>query len=190
MDDGQRRFEAGAARLKSFLLAHDVRYAGHADWGPAHRRWVSQYAFSSEWQQFAFEELRRTIEDRLAQCQRVETALLEAVTNWRFYPAVLGLQAMRGVQFTTAVGMLAELGDLSRFDNIRVIQVLLGHFCSSRCVAKLCLKVCMDTRLSMCAASAAAWMARFSGRVLSGSMGSSPGKSHPPSSISAPTRTC
>lgn len=31
-------------RLKSFLLAHDVRYAGHADWGPAHRRWVSQYA--------------------------------------------------------------------------------------------------------------------------------------------------
>jgi len=25
-------------RLKSFLLADDVRYAGHADWGPAHRR--------------------------------------------------------------------------------------------------------------------------------------------------------
>lgn len=87
-------------RLMSFLLAHDVRYAGHADSGPAHRRWVSQYAFGSEWQQFAFEVLRRTIEDRLAQCQRVETALREALTNWRFYPAVLGLQAMRGVQFT------------------------------------------------------------------------------------------
>lgn len=113
-------------RLKSFLLAHDVRYAGHADWGPAHRRWVSQYAFGSEWQQFAFEELRRTIEDRLAQCQRVETALREAVTNWRFYPAVLGLQAMRGVQFTTAVGMLAELGDLSRFAHPRQLMAWLG----------------------------------------------------------------
>lgn len=113
-------------RLKSFLLAHDVRYAGHADWGPAHRRWVSQYAFGSEWQQFAFEELRRTIEDRLAQCQRVEAALREAVTNWRFYPAILGLQAMRGVQFTTAVGMLAELGDLSRFDHPRQLMAWLG----------------------------------------------------------------
>jgi transposase len=113
-------------RLKSFLLAHGVRYAGHADWGPAHRRWVSQYAFGSEWQQFAFEELRRTIEDRLAQCQRVEGALREAVTNWRFYPAVLGLQAMRGVQFATAVGMLAELGDLSRFEHPRQLMAWLG----------------------------------------------------------------
>ena len=53
--------------------------------------------------------IRRTIEDRLAQCDRLEAALREAVVNWRFYPAVLALQAMRGVQFTTAVGMLAEL---------------------------------------------------------------------------------
>ncbi len=53
---------------------------------------------------------RRTIEDRLAQCERLEAALREAVVNWRFYPAVLALQAMRGIQFTTAVGLLAELG--------------------------------------------------------------------------------
>jgi hypothetical protein len=46
-----------------------------------------------------FDCMRRTIEDRLAQCERLETALREAVINWRFYPAVLGLQAMRGVQF-------------------------------------------------------------------------------------------
>jgi len=66
------------------------------------------------------------IEDRLAQCERLETALREAVPNWRFYPAVLGLQAMRGVQFTTAVGMLAELGDLSRFEHPRQLMAWLG----------------------------------------------------------------
>ncbi|MGF6595311.1 transposase [Paraburkholderia sp. GAS448] len=119
-------------RLKSFLLAHDVRYSSHADWGPAHRHWVSQYAFESEWQQFAFEELRRTIEDRLAQCQRVDVALREAVINWRFYPAVLGLQATRGVQFITAVGMLAELGDLSRFDHPRQLMAWVGVTPSER----------------------------------------------------------
>lgn len=113
-------------RLKAFLLSHGVRYAGRADWGPAHRRWLSTYAFDSAWQQLAFEEHRRTIEDRLAQCARLEAALREAVVNWRFYPAVLGLQTMRGVQFTTAVGMLAELGDLSRFEHPRQLMAWLG----------------------------------------------------------------
>ncbi len=57
------------------------------------------------------------------QCSRLEAALREAVVNWRFYPAVLGLQAMRGVQFTTAIGMLAELGDLSRFVYARKLLI-------------------------------------------------------------------
>jgi transposase len=113
-------------RLKSFLLAHGVGYTGTANWGPAHRRWISSYSFASHWQQLAFDEHRRTIEDRLAQCERLEAALREAVVEWRFYPAVLGLQTMRGVQFTTAVGMLSELGDLSRFEHPRQLMAWLG----------------------------------------------------------------
>ncbi|MFP3558087.1 IS110 family transposase [Paraburkholderia sp. SIMBA_049] len=113
-------------RLKAFLLSHDVRYVGRADWGAAHRRWVSAFSFDNLWQQLALDELRRTIEDRLAQCDRLEAALREAVLDWRFYPAILGLQAMRGVQFTTAVGMLAELGDLSRFVHPRQLMAWLG----------------------------------------------------------------
>ncbi|WP_248295501.1 transposase, partial [Paraburkholderia sp. UYCP14C] len=74
-------------RLKAFLLSHGVRYTGCANWGPAHRRWLSTYAFESAWQQLVFEEQRRAIEDRLAQCDRLESALREAVVNWRFYPA-------------------------------------------------------------------------------------------------------
>jgi transposase len=97
-------------RLKAFLLSHGVRYTGRADWGPAHRRWLSTYAFDSAWQQMAFEEHRRTIEDRLAQCDRLEAALREAVVNWRFYPAVLGLQTMRGVQFNHRGGHARRAG--------------------------------------------------------------------------------
>lgn len=118
--------KAARQRLKAFLLSHGVRYTGRADWGPAHRRWLSAYAFNSTWQQLAFEEHRRTIEDRLAQCNRLEAALREAVVNWRLYPAVLGLQTMRGVKFATAVGMLAELGDLSRFAHPRQLMAWLG----------------------------------------------------------------
>lgn len=118
--------KAARQRLKAFLLSHGVRYTGRADWAPAHRRWLSTYAFDSAWQQLAFQEHRRTIDDRLAQCDRLEAALREAVVNWRFYPAVLGLQTMRGVRFATAVGMLAELGDLSRFAHPRQLMAWLG----------------------------------------------------------------
>lgn len=113
-------------RLKSFLLSHGVRYTGRADWREAHRRWLSRYAFANAWQQLAFEEHRRTIEDRLAQCGRLEAALHEAVVHWRFYPVVLALQAMRGVQFITAIGMVSELGDLSRFGHPRQLMAWLG----------------------------------------------------------------
>lgn len=112
--------------LKAFLLAHDVRYTGRADWGPAHRRWISSYSFESHWQQLAFEEYRRTIEDRLAQCERLETALREMAPQWRFYPVVKTLQALRDIQFTSAIGLLAELGDLSRFDHPRQLTAWLG----------------------------------------------------------------
>jgi transposase len=113
-------------RLKSFLLSHGVHYLGRADWGPAHRRWLSTFSFDSAWQQLAFNEHRRTIEDRMAQCERLEIALHEAVVDWRFYPAVLALQTMRGIQFTSAVGLVSELGDLSRFEHPRQLMAWIG----------------------------------------------------------------
>ncbi|MGQ0697298.1 MAG: IS110 family transposase [Panacagrimonas sp.] len=113
-------------RLKSFLLVHGVRYTGTADWREAHRRWLSKFTFPEVWSQLAFEEHRRSIEDRLAQCQRLEQTLRDAAPAWRFYPVIQSLQALRGVQFTVAVGVLAEAGDLSRFDNPRQLMKWLG----------------------------------------------------------------
>jgi transposase len=118
--------KAARCRLKSFLLAHGVHYFGRPNWGPTHRRWISTFSFDSAWQQLAFNEHRRTIEDRLAQCERLELALHEAVINWRFYPVVLALQAMRGINFTSAIGLVSELGDLSRFEHPRQLMAWLG----------------------------------------------------------------
>ena len=52
--------------------------------------------------------------------------LREMVPQWRFYPVVETLQALRGIQFTSAIGLLAELGDLSRFDHPRQLTAWLG----------------------------------------------------------------
>jgi len=34
--------KAAKFRLKAFLLRHDIRYTGRANWGPAHLRWLSE----------------------------------------------------------------------------------------------------------------------------------------------------
>lgn len=113
-------------RLKSFLLMHDVRYAGTAKWGPAHRRWLSEFTFPQQGSQIAYQEHLHAIDERLAQCERLETALREAAPAWRWYPVVQAIQALRGVQFTIAISLIAELGDLSRFEQPRQLMAWLG----------------------------------------------------------------
>lgn len=113
-------------RLKSFLLVHGVRYEGKGSWNDAHRRWLADFTFPREPSQLAFQEHRRALDDRFAQCARLEQMLREAVPGWRFYPVIQALQALRGVQFTVAVGLVAEVGDLSRFDNPRQLMAWFG----------------------------------------------------------------
>lgn len=113
-------------RLKAFLLMHDVRYTGRASWNDAHRRWLSEFVFPAPWSQLAFQEHRQSIEDRLAQCDRLEASLREAAPQWRWYPVVRAIQACRGIQFTVAISLIAEIGDLSRFDHPRQLMAWLG----------------------------------------------------------------
>jgi hypothetical protein len=47
---------------------------------------------------------------------RLEHELHEAVKGWRLYPVVQAIQALRGVDLTGAIIVIAELGDLTRFE--------------------------------------------------------------------------
>src|SRR5215510_13034826 len=41
-------------RLKAFLLRHDIRYSGRANWGAAHLRWLSEVVCQTPAQQIVF----------------------------------------------------------------------------------------------------------------------------------------
>ena len=58
--------------------------------------------------------------------QRLETELHAAVKPWRLYPVVEAIQALRGIELTSAVILIAELGDLTRFDTPRKLMAYLG----------------------------------------------------------------
>jgi transposase len=113
-------------RLKAFLLRHDIRYTGRATWNPAHLRWLSEVVCPTPAQQIVFQEYVRAVTEHTERLQRLEQELQERVKSWRLRPVVDALQALRGVQFTVAVTMVAELGDLTRFNNPRELMKFLG----------------------------------------------------------------
>ena len=125
-EDAIRDPKAAKSRLKAFLLRQDIRYEGRATWGPAHLRWLAEVVCSTPAQQIVFQEYVRAVSEHQERLQRLEAELREQVQAWRLAPVVQALQAMRGVQFIVAVTLIAELGDLTRFDNPRQLMSFLG----------------------------------------------------------------
>jgi transposase len=113
-------------RLKAFLLRHDVRYAGRAGWTHAYRRWIATCRMPTAAQQVALEEYVETIAESDARIARLTDQLREHAATWRWAALVAALQALRGVSFVTAVGVVAEIGDLRRFGHPRELMVFIG----------------------------------------------------------------
>lgn len=125
-EDTLRDLKAAKFRLKAFLLRQDIRYTGTANWGPAHLRWLSEVVCPTPAQQIVFQEYVRAVTEHTERLGRLEQALHDQVQAWRLHPVVEALQALRGVQFTVAVTTVAELGDLTRFENPRQLMKFLG----------------------------------------------------------------
>jgi transposase len=125
-EDTLRDLKAAKFRLKAFWLRYDIRYTGRATRGPAHLRWLSEVVCPTSAQQIVFQEYVRAANEHAERLQRLEQELQEQVKAWRLHPVVEALQALRGVQFTVAVTTVAELGDLTRFDNPRQLMKFLG----------------------------------------------------------------
>jgi transposase len=113
-------------RLKAFLLRHAIRYTGRATWGPAHRRWRSEVVCPTPAQQMVFQEDVHAVPEHTPRLPRLAQELPEHVQTWRLRPVVDALQALRGVQLTVAVTVMAELGDLARFDTPSQLMRYLG----------------------------------------------------------------
>jgi transposase len=77
-------------------------------------------------QHIVLQEFLHTITERISRLERLDNELTHHVHQWRYYPVVKAIQAMRGVRLLVATGVVAELGDLSRFDHPRKLMSYLG----------------------------------------------------------------
>ena len=113
-------------QLKALLIRNNINYAGTANWSLKHLRWLTELVLPHPAQQIVLQEYIQTITDRIARLERLVNELTHYVFQWRYYPVVKAIQAMRGVRLLVAAGVIAELGDLTRFDHPRKLMSYLG----------------------------------------------------------------
>jgi transposase len=118
--------------VTSFLLRHGRTFDGKASWRGRHLRWLDGQNFAHPAQRFAYQELLNAVRITADRIDRLEAALVEIVPNWTMASVVAAFQAMRGVAFSTATTLVAEAGDLRRFDHPRKLMAFLGLVPSER----------------------------------------------------------
>ena len=114
------------AAAESVPAALGLHYVGRADWNAAHRRYLAKVVCPTPAQQIVFQEGVRAVDEQVDRLQRLEAELLELAPRGGLYPVVQALQALRGVQWLVAITVVAELGDLTRFDNPRQLAAFVG----------------------------------------------------------------
>src|SRR2546425_965151 len=113
-------------RLKAFLLRQGRRYPGREGWTLPYRRWLADLSLPMAAQHLTLEGYRTTIDETERRIERVTEQLRQLAPTWRWAPVVAALQAVRGVSFITAVALVAELDDLTRFARPRELMAYLG----------------------------------------------------------------
>src|SRR5438552_3703601 len=113
-------------RLKGFLLRLGFRYTGKTSWNDAHKRYLSGLLMPRPAQQIVFQECIHAIDDASERVARLTQAAEDALAGWKWEPVVRALMSLRGLQALSAMTVIAEAGDLSRFGNPRSLMHFFG----------------------------------------------------------------
>ena len=113
-------------QLKAFLLRNNIQCKTKDNWSLKHLRWLTELILPTPCQQIVLQEAIQKISERTNRLKRLDNELEHHVKKWRYYPVVKAIQALRGVRLLVATGVIAELGDLTRFDHPRKLMSYLG----------------------------------------------------------------
>jgi transposase len=104
-------------RLKAFLLRLGHRYLGKGNWSEAHLRYLSSLKFAHAGQQIAFQEYLEAVTVATERLVRLGKAMEAALPGWKREPVVRALMSMRGLALITSMTLVAEAGDMTRFES-------------------------------------------------------------------------
>ncbi len=104
-------------RIKGMLLRLGHRYSGKTGWTDAHLRYLASIKLAHAAQQIALQEYIEAVTVATERLARLTKAVEAALPGWRCEKVVRALMSLRGVAIINAMTLVAEAGDLTRFDS-------------------------------------------------------------------------
>lgn len=124
-EDAVKAQRVARQQLGGMLLRLGFRYSGN-NWSLQHFRWLADIKMPTPAQQVVFQEYINAINETTERVGRLTQQIESLVPSWRMVPVVNALQALRGVSIIVAATMIAEIGDLTRFEHPRKLMAYLG----------------------------------------------------------------
>jgi transposase len=114
-------------QIKGLLLRNGLTYTGTGErWSWQYRIWLKTIKFEHPAQNFVLQEWLVALAEAETRVERLTEQIKELLPEWRMHEVVKALQSLRGVALLSAVGVVAEVGDMTRFKNPRELMAYLG----------------------------------------------------------------
>jgi transposase len=114
-------------RLSKLLLRQGLIWAGPGEaWADRHLRWLSKIRFQQPLLEVVFGEYLAHHEVLLARRERLDALIAEQSLQGPWAPSVARLRCLRGVDTLTAVGLIAEIGEIGAFSHPKQLTSYLG----------------------------------------------------------------
>lgn len=124
-----KEYTQARQQLLGFLLRNDKSYSGKSNWTKSHFTWMRNLKFENPTSYIVLQEYLQRVEDLKEKLSQQERHVLNVIDQWSLKPYVDALQSLRGVGPLSAVSIMAELGDITRFSSPRQMMCYAGLVC-------------------------------------------------------------
>lgn len=126
-DDMKSQERKARQQLNGFVLRHGQHWPkGKSRWTKVHFNWLESIRFQQPFLQIVLQEYIDAVKAATRRVDGMTDQLLRALPDWSLAPVVDALVALRGIDILAATVLLAELGDISRFDSPKQLMAFLG----------------------------------------------------------------
>jgi len=124
-DDARDDRQRARHRLGKFLLRHGIAHEVRA-WTRPHRAFLSTLQFEHDAAQATFEDYLRAVDAADERLKALDDKIAAVAKGDAYREAVGILCCFRGIDTTSAMVIISELGDITRFESPRKLMAYLG----------------------------------------------------------------
>src|SRR5579862_3623327 len=112
-------------RLSKFCLRHGLLLP-RSSWSVVRRKWLSEQRFAFAAEQLTFDSYLHAVDLVDARIEQLERAIRDTAEQGPWRELVARLRCLRGVDTLTALALVAEIGDFSRFACAEELMAFVG----------------------------------------------------------------